>query len=95
MVSQTSSFNLIHKLLVKYEETGIVVRRDVPGRPSKVAEAVSQLVEGQMRAGDETTAKELQKILADNGHFVSLRTVLHCCSLLDWMYCGSSYCQLI
>ena len=85
----------IHKLLTKYQATGSVVRRDVSRRPSKVTETISELVEAQMRKDDETTAKELQKLLADNGFSLSLRTVLRCRSSLGWTYRGSSYCQLI
>ena len=46
------------------------------GRPSKITHEVKQIVEDAMRADDETTAVQLHKILAHEGHPLSLRTIL-------------------
>ena len=85
----------IHKLLLKYQETGSVTRRAGSGRPRKVAEAIRRIVEEQMRKDDETTAVQLQKVLSDRGFQVSRRTILRCRTSLGWTYRGSAYCQLI
>ena len=41
------------------------------------------------------TAVQLHKILAQEGHPISLRTILICRTELGWMFRGSAYCQLI
>ena len=53
------------------------------------------IVEQQMQSDDETTAVQLQRILADSGHALSLRTILRSRSKLGWTFRGSAYCQLI
>lgn len=65
------------------------------GSHSKVTDEIKAIVEEQMRADDETTAKQLYKILLDKGHPLSLRTILRCRTQLGWTFRGSSYCQLI
>ena len=65
----------VHKLVAKYQETGTVARRPGSGRPAKVTETIKTIVEEQMRKDDETTASQLQKVLADHGYNVSLRTI--------------------
>ena len=85
----------IHKLLVKYQETGTVARHTGSGRPAKVTETIKTIVKEQMRKDDETSASQLQKILSDRGFHVSLRTIVRCRSSLGWTYRGSAYCQLI
>jgi len=44
---------------------------------------------------DETTAKELQKMLSEHGHHISERTALKCRTELEWTHRGSAYCQMI
>jgi len=48
-----------------------------------------------MAKDDETTATQLQAILADYGVYISLTTILRNRHLLGWVYHGSAYCQLI
>jgi hypothetical protein len=48
-----------------------------------------------MKSDDETTATQLQKILAIHNIHLSLPTIIRLCSLLGWTFRGSSYCQLI
>ena len=62
----------IHKLLVKYQKTGSVVRRTGSGRPLKVTETIKTTVKEQMRTDDKTSASQLQKILTDRGFHVCL-----------------------
>lgn len=48
-----------------------------------------------MRNDDETTATQLQAILANRGVYVSLATIVRNRQELGWIYRGSAYCQLI
>ena len=54
-----------------------------------------QIVEAQMQADDETTAVQLQKLLVDRGHPLSLKTILASRRQLGWTFRGSAYCQII
>ena len=65
------------------------------GRPSKVTIDILRIVEEQMRADDETTAVQLQKILVDKGHPLALKTILRSRQQLGWTFRGSAYCQII
>lgn len=83
------------KLLQKYAEIGAVKRRPGSGKAAKVDDAVKTFIETQMELDDETTATQLQNVLAHHGHKLSLRTMQHCRTSLGWTHCGSAYCQLI
>ena len=48
-----------------------------------------------MHADDETTATQLQELLASHGVYVSSSTILCSRKQLGWIYRGSAYCQLI
>ena len=48
-----------------------------------------------MANDDETTAKQLRELLANEGHTLSKSTILRTRRSLGWTYRGSSYCQLI
>uniref|UniRef100_A0A1X7SHC6 Transposase Tc1-like domain-containing protein n=1 Tax=Amphimedon queenslandica TaxID=400682 RepID=A0A1X7SHC6_AMPQE len=48
-----------------------------------------------MRRDDETTAIQLQKLLVDQGHPLSLKTILASREMLGWTFRGSAYCQVI
>lgn len=65
------------------------------GRPSKITVDVLRIVEEQMRSDDETTAVQLQKILVEKGHALSLKTILASRDRLGWTFRGSAYCQII
>lgn len=65
----------IHKLLVKNQEMGTVVRRAGSGRPRKVRETMKMIVEDQMRKDDETMVSQLQKTLSDCVFHISVRTI--------------------
>lgn len=49
----------IHKLLIKYRETGTVARQQVSGWPSNPLQTVDKVIENQMRVDDETIAAKL------------------------------------
>ena len=48
-----------------------------------------------MEQDDETTARELQSVLASNGTSVSAKTALNGRRLLGWTRRGTAYCQMI
>ena len=83
------------RLIKKYRETGSINRRPGSGRPTKITADVLRIVETQMKLDDETTAVQLQEILLDNGHPLSLQTILTSREKLGWTYRGSAYCQII
>ena len=57
--------------------------------------AVRQLIVDAMRDDDETTATQLQAMLARYEVNVSLATIMRNRQDLGWVYRGSAYCQLI
>ena len=85
----------IWKFLKKYRETGTIARQRGSGRPCKITREVLAIVEEQMRKDDETTAVQLQRLLAKKNHPLSLKTILRFRSKLGWPFRGSAYCQLI
>ena len=85
----------ILQLLRKYRAIGTIMRRPGSGRPTKITADVLSLVEGQMRADDETTAVQLQHLLAVSSCRLSMSTILRSRILLGWTFRGSAYCQLI
>lgn len=58
-------------------------------------ESLSYNSTSYMRSDDETTATQLQSILAWKGIYISLATILRNRHQLGWTYRGSAYCQLI
>ena len=91
----TVSRSGVARLLKKYRQTGSIRRRPGSGRPTKITSEVLQIVEEQMQLDDETTAIQLQKLLVDKEHPLSLQTILRSRSKLGWTFRGSAYCQLI
>ena len=87
----------IYKFTKLYQQRKTIARKSGSGRPSKVTREVKEIVEEQMRKDDETTARQLHKLLQDKGYNLSLRTIilLRCRTVLGWTFRGSSYCQLI
>ena len=85
----------VWKFIKRYQANGTIHRRPGSGRPSKINAEVLRIVDAKMVEDDETTAVQLQKLLADNGHQLSLHTVLRSRNKLGWTFRGSAYCQLI
>jgi len=48
-----------------------------------------------MKEDDETTAKQLYKLLIERGHQISMSTIIRCRVELGWTFRGSAYCQMI
>ena len=63
------------RLLKKLKENGSIACRQGSGCPT--TPAVLKFVEEQMILDDETSAVQLQKILADKGHQLCLQTILN------------------
>ena len=84
----------VHKFLKKYKECGTIDRREGTEKMKRNAE-IRGLVDEKMMADDETTAKELKKMLSEHGHQICERTALKCLTQLGWTRRGSAYCQVI
>jgi transposase len=85
----------IYKFLKRLQETGTIARQPGSGRPSKVDGEVEQIIEAEMTKNDETTIAELQILLRNKGHPISLPTILRCRKHLGWSSRGAAYCQMI
>ena len=85
----------MQKFLKKYTESGAFGRQEGSGRKSKITAEVRRLVDEKMMEDDETTAKELKKMLAEHGHHVGETTALTCRTELGWTRRGSAYCQMV
>ena len=85
----------ICKFLWRYEWFSTIARKPGSGRPTKVMPEVTAIVDQQMVADDKTTAVQLQRILEDKGHLISLVTILCSMLKLGWTFRSSVYCQLI
>ena len=72
-----------------------IARKPGSGLPPKLTSAVQQMIEDAMKVDDETTATQLQAMLASRMIYVSLATIVRNTLELGWTYCGSAYCQLI
>ena len=85
----------IWKFLKKYKETGCIQRKQGSGRCTKMSEQVKKMVDDELEKDDERTGIEISKTLNENGHDLSVSTVLRCRKKLGWTCRGSAYCQLI
>ena len=84
----------IRKFLLRYSERGTIARKPGSGFTPKLLPEIKQLIDTKMHADDETTATQLQEMLASHGVYVSLSTILRSRKQLGWVYRGSAYCQL-
>ena len=85
----------VWKFIKRYKLHGSIQRKPGSGRPSKITADMLRIVDRKMEEDDETTAVQLQKLLAETGHQLSLHTILHSRAKLGWTFRGSAYCQLI
>ena len=72
-----------------------LARKPGSGLPPKLSPAILRLIDYTMCKDNETTATQLQSILATRQIYVSLSTIVRKRSELGWTYRGSAYCQLI
>ena len=85
----------VWKFLRRYETFGTTARQAGSGRASIVTSSVEAIIETQMETDDETTATQLQALLASKGFSLSLPTIQRSRSRQGWTFRGSAYCQLI
>ena len=85
----------IRLFLNRYKLYRTISRKPGSGLPPKLTPALKQLIEDAMKEDDETTATQLQGILAARNVYVSLATIVRNRLELGWTYRGSAYCQLI
>ena len=66
------------------------------GHPKKLTPHILEQIDNKMNTDDETTAKELQKVIENNcGASLSARTLLRGRCSLGWTKRGTAYCQMI
>ena len=85
----------VRQFLKRYKLSKTIARKPGSGLPPKLSPSLQQLIENTMRNDDETTATQLQAILASQNMYVSLATIVRNRLDLGWTYRGSAYCQLI
>ena len=73
-----ASWQGVRKFLKHYRKTGTIGRSAGSGRRAKISPEIRQIVGGQMRLDDETTACQLHALLTSKGFDLSLRTILRC-----------------
>ena len=79
----------VWKFIHHFRETQCISRKEGSGRPTKITTEVKRFVSAQMEEDDETTAYQLHKKLTDNGHFLSISTILRCRLDLGWTFRGT------
>ena len=85
----------IHWFLKRFAERNTTAWKPGSGCPLKLSPQVQELIKEALHNDDETTATQLQAMLASHRIYVSLCTIVCNRSQLGWIYRGSAYCQLI
>ena len=85
----------VRQFLKRYDLTKSIARKPGSGLPPKLSPELQKLIEDTMKNDDETTATQLQALLAAKDIYVSLATIVRNRVQLGWTYRGSAYCQLI
>lgn len=85
----------VRQFLKRYQLYKTIARKTGSGLPPKLSPALQQLIEDAMKRDDESTATQLQAMLASRAIYVSLATIVRNRVQLGWTYRGSAYCQLI
>ena len=85
----------VRLFLKRYQIYKTISRKPGSGLPPKLSPGLKQLIEDRMKMDDETTATQLQSMLAAHNVYVSLATIVRSRLELGWTYRGSAYCQLI
>ena len=63
----------ISKFLSRYKQRGTIVRKKGSGCMAKINEVIKARIEEHMANDDETTAKQLGELLANEGHTLKAR----------------------
>ena len=85
----------VRQFIKRFRRYNSIARKPGSGLPPKLSPAVQNIIELTMRNDDETTATQLQAMLASQNIYVSLATIVRNRIALGWTYRGSAYCQLI
>ena len=81
----------VRNFLKRYAVRGNIDRKAGSGFPSKITPAIKRIIEDAMRRDDETTATQIQSILATHGVYISLATITRARHQMGWIYRGSAY----
>ena len=85
----------IRRFLKRFADLKTIARKAGSGCPPKISPVILQLIDRAMHTDDETTATQLQALLASHNVYVSLSTIVRNRCQMGWIYRGSAYCQLI
>lgn len=85
----------VRQFLKRFKIYKSIARKPGSGLPPKLSPDLQKLIEDTMKNDDETTATQLQALLASKSIYVSLATIVRNRLELGWTYRGSAYCQLI
>ena len=64
------------QFLKRYRDTRSIARKPGSGLPAKLSPNIQKLIDDTMQNDDETTAIQLQSILAARGIYISLATIV-------------------
>lgn len=85
----------IRRFLKRFADLKTIARKAGSGCPPKISPVILQLIDRAMHADDETTATQLQALLASHNVYVSLSTIVRNRCQMGWIYRGSAYRQFI
>ena len=85
----------VWKFIKFYQVQGTIHRKPGSAWPTKITDEVSHIVGAKMAEDDETMAVQLQNLLVENGHQVSLHSILQSQTKLGWTFKGNTYCKFI
>ena len=85
----------IRRFWKRYNFCGSIDCAHSSGRKSKATANVLEIIDSSMTENDETTAKQLQLVLKQQGIDISESSILRFRRKLGWKYCGARYCQVI
>ena len=90
-----ASYSGIASFLAHFHKYGSTSRCPGSGRLSLITDVVKRVVDQQMEMDDKTTVVQLEALLAQRRHTISLSTILHCRKSLGWTFRGSAFCQMV
>ena len=83
----------IQLFLKWFKERRTIARKSGSGLSVKLSPTILQIIESAMQNNDETSATQLQGLLASDNIYVSLSTILHNRHQLGWLGLLSAYTQ--
>lgn len=67
----------VYQFYQRYLSRGTILRKEGCGRKSKITKEIFQIIHDQMELDDETTAHQLQEILAQKKFHLSISSLLN------------------